>query len=407
MERLVVRNFGPITSADIDVRQFTLLVGHVSSGKSTIAKLLSIFNSMDLYRISSGDYNKFILLLKDYNIDLHFEENTEIEYDNGKYRWKVSANDFRTSFEYAEIMNGPVVNTFSKMGDKVIELSHRYPVLHKILGPELQHEINSREDKSHIPNGMLYWRWYSKISKEFYAGVVPFYIPAERNIFSIMKSNIFTIINDNASFPRSLARFGMIYENSRDQDMIIPFLDVNVKFTDDEQAEDNSSILLPDGTILPLHKASSGYQSIIPLMSVLQLIKEYSKANPVMAVVEEPELNLFPTVQKSLVEYIAQSINERGSRCIITSHSPYILASFDALVQAGNASEKDPKETAKIVPEELWIKYDDISCYYFDEKGNVTNAKNDDFRNIGSEVIDTVSDAINDDYDKLLNIIYS
>ncbi len=76
------------------------------------------------------------------------------------------------------------------------------------------------------------------------------------------------------------------------------------------------------------------------------------------------------------------------------------------LVQAGNASEKDAGKTGEIVSEKSWIDYDDISCYYFDEKGNVINAKNDELRNIGSEVIDTVSNTINDQYDKLLNIIY-
>ena len=41
-EKLVVRNFGPITNLDIEIRPLTLFIGTQGSGKSTVAKLLTI-----------------------------------------------------------------------------------------------------------------------------------------------------------------------------------------------------------------------------------------------------------------------------------------------------------------------------------------------------------------------------
>ena len=41
-ERLVVRNFGPITNLDIEFRRLTLFIGDQGSGKSTLSKLLTI-----------------------------------------------------------------------------------------------------------------------------------------------------------------------------------------------------------------------------------------------------------------------------------------------------------------------------------------------------------------------------
>ncbi len=411
MERLVVKNFGPIASADIDVRQFTLLVGHVSSGKSTIAKLLSIFNSMDLYRISSGEKGRFIKLLEDYNIDFPIKGDTLLEYSNKHYTWEISAERFDTTFEYAEILKaiyGPIVSP--NLIDNVIELSKKYSVLNKLLGDEIQAAVDLKKSGQRDYSFSIHWR--KKLTKAFYKGIGPVYIPAERNIFSILEGNIFSLLNADISIPNSLVEFGNLYEMAKGytSKFTIPFLqDISINFAElisvegEENKSKDSYITLPDGEKLPFRKASSGFQSLIPLISVL---KFWARKNA-NVVIEEPESNLFPTIQKDLVEYIVQTINKGKSKCVITSHSPYILSSFDALVQAGNASEKIPEETAKIVPVGQWIKYDDISCYYFDEKGNVTNAKNDELRNIGSEVIDTVSDTINDEYDKLLNIIYS
>ena len=45
-ERLVVKNFGPITNLDIEIRPLTLFIGTQGSGKSTVSKLLTICRDM-------------------------------------------------------------------------------------------------------------------------------------------------------------------------------------------------------------------------------------------------------------------------------------------------------------------------------------------------------------------------
>lgn len=409
MEKLIVKKFGPIASADIDIRQFTLLVGHVSSGKSTIAKLLSIFYSIGIYRIQSGDYKSFFKLLEEHNIDFPLKNDTEIKYANNHYEWHITADNFHTSFGYADLVNKGLYGSLN-FRNNMIELSSKYSDLREILGEEIWTDIelatlDTTDDKS---DSKLWSRSYSMIKNKLHIGY-SVYIPAERNIFSILRNNIFSFLDKNISIPKNLLEFGRLYEgaNNRNKQISIPFLkNINVTFFgEDTGNQSDTYISLEDGEKIPLRQASSGFQSLIPLFSVLQFWGGYGTNN---VLIEEPEANLFPTVQKNLVEYIVKTTGRgQKSNCIITSHSPYILSSFDALVQAGNASEKNPEETAKIVPAEQWIKYDNISCYYFDEKGNVFNAKNDELKNIGSEVIDTVSDTINDEYDKLLNIIHS
>ena len=69
MEQLKVRNFGAIKEADIDIKKYNILIGHTSSGKSIIAKLLSIFNNHSFWSTLDGDFTAFLRLLEKYNIN--------------------------------------------------------------------------------------------------------------------------------------------------------------------------------------------------------------------------------------------------------------------------------------------------------------------------------------------------
>ena len=86
MERISVTDFGPIQHAEIEIKPFCILIGHTSSGKSTVAKLLDLFNSQEFYFIEPKDnLVPFISLLKKYDIDFDFKEHTCIVYKKGEY----------------------------------------------------------------------------------------------------------------------------------------------------------------------------------------------------------------------------------------------------------------------------------------------------------------------------------
>ena len=42
MEKIIVKDFGPIKDLDIEIKRFTVFIGTQGSGKSTISKLLTI-----------------------------------------------------------------------------------------------------------------------------------------------------------------------------------------------------------------------------------------------------------------------------------------------------------------------------------------------------------------------------
>ncbi|MEO7801731.1 MAG: AAA family ATPase, partial [Ginsengibacter sp.] len=57
-EKLIIKNFGPIKSVEIELRMFNVLIGDQGTGKSTIAKVLIAIQSTVLREISSLGWAK-------------------------------------------------------------------------------------------------------------------------------------------------------------------------------------------------------------------------------------------------------------------------------------------------------------------------------------------------------------
>lgn len=80
--KLIVKNFGPIKDVEIESKQLTVFIGPQASGKSVLAKLLTIFND-EGFR-GKTDYWKYFLM---YNIPF-IETETFIEFYDEKFHFK-------------------------------------------------------------------------------------------------------------------------------------------------------------------------------------------------------------------------------------------------------------------------------------------------------------------------------
>ena len=101
-ERLIVRNFGPITNLDIEFRRLTLFIGDQGSGKSTLSKLLTICR----------DYNWWLLMLDDadaedvkkpfydFGINEYFMDDTFISYTMTGFSIKYENGVFSIESDY-------------------------------------------------------------------------------------------------------------------------------------------------------------------------------------------------------------------------------------------------------------------------------------------------------------------
>jgi len=372
---LIVENFGPIKKAEIDLNQVMIFIGPQGSGKSALMKLISaLYNffsvvtpsKSSLTRILSDEFKNSIL--KRYDIDSYINKETYFHFDAFHCNWEFKDKKLTT------------------MLDK---------------------------------------------SKENYHPHIPLYIPAERMFFAAFSNSIQTLLNNKIPIPDTLLNFGSKYEYAKKEitNLDLDFLDIVFKVENG-----NDFVYYDDDNKIFLNKSSSGMQSVIPMAIIIEYMsRELTRGNepykriettllpkdyfalPVdrtsAAIIEEPELNLFPTAQKGLVDFIISRLikyHEKPHSVIIATHSPYILTSIDNLIQAGNVYEKDPrleKKIAKIIPKECWLDFDKVTAYYI-EKGKTKSILNKTERRITADKIDKVSEDLSLDFDKLLDLKY-
>ena len=355
-EKICIKNFGPITDVEIEIKDINIFIGTTSSGKSTVAKLISVFKSDQLqykkewYTGLAEERNNYIQqfnkFLTSYNIDFPIRNNTIIRYENG----------------------------------------------------ELFYEVNSGVISSN----------YSLYNTYQYCN--PVYIPAERNFFSTLSQSIFSLISSDVSLPKWLLDFGKKFENARRdiKSLNINFLDIKYSFS-----EGQDIIELKNKETIKLSQGSSGLQSTIPLMMVMQHLTEDTnnfekEIGCDLFVVEEPEMNLYPSSQKELLEFIIQRVKRCEDKLIITTHSPYILTALDNLVQAGNVDITNlniREDLEKIVDNSLWTDFDKVACYFFDG-GTAKTTLDTELRSLGPSKIDDVSEKLSTVFDSILSLKY-
>jgi len=344
MDKLTVKNFGPIKDISIDVNDINIFIGPTSSGKSTVAKLIAIFLNPDTdsdLTHPDATIEKFKKQLIYYNIDFDLKTNTEIIFSYDKLTLQIRNN-------------------------------------------QLIKNVSGQTD-----------------SNQFW----PFYIPAERMLLPNVGESLFGLMKNNVSISESLKEFGSMFELSRKnlKSFVFPFLHIKYEYSDK-----NNYLTLPDGIKIKLEEASSGFQSMLPLMLIMEHFAANKRIFDNCFVIEEPELNLYPSMQKSLIEFIISKVNHSGDRLIITTHSPYTLTAIDNLIQAKSAYDKHPElknEIINTVPENLWIDFNKVSCYYFEDGFCRSTLDNED-QSIGPSNIDDVSEDLGKTFDRLLELKY-
>lgn len=202
MERLIVKSFGPLLNIAIEIKDINLYIGLNPSGKSTIAKLLSILKSC----IFSNTHDRLETLKKslgNYNIDFQIKKDTVIQYENGNYFYTIKNQQFASNI------------------------------------------LNEKDLKS----------------------LNSIYVPADRVFFATFSQSIFSLISSDIALPKWLIEFGAKFESARNavKELSIDFLNTKYKWQDG-----TVYIQVSDQTTIKLSQASSGIQSIVPLLLVVQ-----------------------------------------------------------------------------------------------------------------------------------------
>ena len=233
------------------------------------------------------------------------------------------------------------------------------------------------------------------------------YVPAERNLLSILSAVVWSIVYSDINLPKSITYYGRQFEearNSRDK-LDIPFLHISY-----ERKDGQDFVEYQPGHSINLSQSASGYQSIIPLLLVVEHQRQQSQRR---FIIEEPELNLYPTAQKDLIYSLMggldPTVEYKDAEWVITTHSPYILTSFNTLMLAYKVAQKSDElraEVEKIIPARCWINPDEFAAYYADN-GTVRNIMSEKTGMIADSELDNVSEDFAGEQDQLLDLYRS
>ena len=114
---------------------------------------------------------------------------------------------------------------------------------------------------------------------------------------------------------------------------------------------------------------------------------------------------MHPEAQMSIVHLISLFANIKGNSVIVTTHSPYILTSINSLMYASNVGRKQNNKVLveQIVDKAKWINPNQIGAYQL-IGGRLECIVDDSIHQIKAELIDSVSEAINNIYYQLLEL---
>lgn len=346
MRYLKVQNFGPIKEANFQLKEYNFFIGGQGVGKSTLAKLLSIVSDYNIYaHLSFPNKGKSWLdFLTDYGIQDYVQENSLIEYkETGTYLEEGISKEYSLSLNVKR--QQATVEIRGKEDSSTDE--NKKNILVNILLNKSGEENVQTLQKEALKNNVSFQIQVSRDS---------LYIPAERIMYASFTKLLPALNLVQESISKNLLYFSIDYNNAKShlEKYSIPMLGVDFI----HEKEDDYIVLNKEKKI-PVKAASSGMQSVIPLLLTLDYATTQKHYHSY--VIEEPECNLFPKNQIELIDTILQFVKCIDSCLSITTHSPYIINYLNLLIrrhyrQKGNG----------INPEKL-------TAYYINELGEATD----------------------------------
>ena len=353
-----IRKLGPVDHANIVFDKYTVLIGKQGSGKSTIAKLFSLFTWLEKSLVRHILSPKYIMQYSRFRnnycefhkISSYFKPDSFICYNGAHYvftydneKFNIVAKDENEDFNVSKVM----------------------------------------------------------------------YVPAERNFLSAT-DNSFTLKGLSPAVQTFLVEFDkakMAFKNGYD----IPINGVSFEY----DALNKISWIRGDGYKVRLSESSSGFQSVLPLMLVSRYLSEivsgsfgkeelsqkeldlihkeiekimgddslndevkYAMAKQLSSrfsysnfvnIVEEVEQNLYPESQKDTLFELLRYTNETDSnRLLLTTHSPYIISYFTIAVKAWQLTQNLSDDRLleriySIVPKHSMVSNDNLRIYELKE----------------------------------------
>ena len=447
-QRLEITNFGPVKRASIEIKPALILIGQQASGKSTIAKLIYFFQSLSSeffsrYYQSSNEgveimedliipirekfYDFFgsTFHLPDFEIVYQYEENRYLSLSLTPKK-KINAHfseaffkkkDFQELRGYKKMLlqlKTELAN-IDNVAKKVALDERHLSYLHQLADKINTLFSNEHNDSLFILAGRNATIGYSEtfenmlqqsIQKNIEEQGHRAFETKEQTIDeTLMLSFMQRVVKMRQSFI-NLGNFeGMItHANGR----LKPRLKLANRLIREvlrgqySNSEFGERIVHPGQGYVYLKNASSGQQESIRILQDAFL--SIYQGNKLLRIVEEPEAHLFPEAQMATIQLLLLMLNSSPSgHLILTTHCPYTLTVINNLIYAAKVGAKHPDQVNSIIQKELWLPLENVSAYML-QNGEASCIIDADLGEIKAELIDNISNVVNNQYDQLLQL---
>lgn len=387
MNYLKIKNFGPVKDATIELKPFLVLIGSQGTGKSTIAKLLSIFQDYLWYIALLQENENINVPFIEYGISKYFNKNTYFEYNCNDI--SITYKDDKFNLEHKRFNNKENFQSFC--GNIIAE---KISGLRIKLGFPAEQPIETFIEKN-FP-----------FIKNYCATAL--YIPSERNIAGTFSNALASMIVANIPIAPLLVRYISYFERARNEfpEYTLPIMG-GIVYKYNEKEEGIVISQGDDNKILPLSQCSSGLQSLLPMMMILDYCIREEMFDSY--VIEEPEQNIFPDNQLAVLRYIISKMKVRSNTVshIITTHSPYLLSGINLSLMAGQVAQckEYSDEVSNILPVEYHLAPGSVAAYALGDTDNYCkDIINTQTGTIDQNYLDTTSTVIGQEFSKLYKL---
>lgn len=369
MANIIIKYVGPLKEVSLDIKRINVFMGPQSTGKSTIAKIISqALWAEKNFLIMGKEYDFYNGLLDFHNMDKNYFSNpkAEIIYES---LWTTIQMKYKEG---------------SILPQTVYKKKRNKGVYHN---SKIEYIPAERNFVASIQNIHKYTESYNStinFLNEWYTAKSSY---QERNRFKVELPDL---------------SFTYQYKESEEQDIIqVADNEVNLKSGSSGQQSLLPLLLVAEEVMVSTYKKRRiispaeisrikkeipGLESIIDLLfsamkddkkniadkgldALWQLIGYQVDYSCTHLVVEEPEQNLYPSTQRGLLQHLVSYLtndSERQHTLTLTTHSPYILYALNNCMLAGLVEQKNPdstkklSETTKVNPAEvgLWLLKD-------------------------------------------------
>lgn len=426
MRKLLITDVGPITgTATIEYERYCILIGPQSNGKSTIAKILStclwlekeacttlnesvVTDGMTFKELVENFHRMHNYIHSDSSVIEYTSPYISIVYNKGDF--KMSFNDnlsyTRTKISYIPSDRNVVTmrdiekrdlepTNFRSFLFDWLETNRNYDVNHKapILNLDMKYyyDDNARErmDMLTHENGITYAIPLYDASSGMQS-LVPMTV-----LMHYLVSGYFSNYARKTSFEQEKKKKNLAWAITRK---------ITEKYFPDQTSDDTYKDVY--NREIKLKADENDPDAVARTVEMKRLYNNLVYPQSISFIVEEPEQNLYPETQVSLLFDIIRLCNaEHPSSVFITTHSPYILAAANILLFAGKlkASGVDDRSVEESIFADVVMSQGDFSAYTV-SGGTCQSLLDEETNLIRENVLDSASEYNAELFDRLYRI---